>query len=463
MSVLNTKMLSTLIARNMTRTYNRLGVSTDRISSGMRINSAADDTSYITVRELLRSDVSVLHQGMRNANDAISLVQTAEAALQVIDEKLIRMRELAEQAATGTYSSTQRLIINNEFQAMASEVNRIANATDFNGIKLLDGTLSALTNSIGADAFGQLRIHYGLGNSANEDYINLGVGVATTKGLGLNYPTPRPLLSDILTSGAPEQTFTSGNISFAIISAGSKDVRVHIDDLGIDDTIQVFTTSGRHVAGTVPNPANAFDSLITAQNGFNAGAAYDGSGLNGIPGGGDLPFNVGGADPYTGLNQFNYNGTDVQYSGNGNPGDQNEYLRLDDVKEDLVLFVVGGGQFQIGASWTGEMPPAQVSDTPISIETEENAANALEKIQDAIKIKDNIRTGLAAIQNRMEVTIDQNTRVRDEFQISESAISDTDVPATMTRFATSQIGAQIATAMLAQANVLPQRALELLR
>ena len=95
----------------------------------------------------MRTDIAALQQGVRNANDAISLIQTADGALGIIDEKLTRMKELAEQAATGTYDSTQRLMIESEYQAMASEITRIATATDFNGIHLLNGNLSSDTHT----------------------------------------------------------------------------------------------------------------------------------------------------------------------------------------------------------------------------------------------------------------------------------------------------------------------------
>ena len=299
MSVLNTRMLSTLIARNLDRNYGRLGVSTNRMSSGLRINSAADDTANISVRELLRSNVAVLNQGIRNANDAVSLVQTADGAFAVIDEKLVRMKELAEQAATGTYTSMQRLMIDSEFQSIAAEINRIANATDFNGIKLLDGTLSGalvdmetgLATQVGDNAGGELKLHYGIGNNPSEDYFHLEIPAATTEGLGLN-------------------------------------------------------------------------------------------------------------------------------------------------KED---------------------------GTPISIQTQDDAGNALDMISQAISTKDNIRAHLGAVQNRMEHTIDHNLRVSEEYLGAEVKLSDIDVSEEMTRFASNQIVTQIATSILAQANVLPQKTLELLR
>lgn len=144
--VINHNLMAMNSARNLSAHYGALSTSTQRLSSGLRINSAADDAAGLAVRELMRSDVSTLNQGIRNANDAISMIQTADGALQVVDEKLIRMKELAEQAATGTYTSDQRIIINSEFQAMMSEIQRISKSTDFNGIKILDGSTSPIVD-----------------------------------------------------------------------------------------------------------------------------------------------------------------------------------------------------------------------------------------------------------------------------------------------------------------------------
>ena len=140
--VVNHNMMAMNASRHLNANYRKLSDSTRKLSSGLRVETAADDAAGLAIRELMRAEISTLNQGVRNANDGISLIQTADGALQVVDEKLIRMKELAEQAATGTYDSTQRLIIESEYQQMASEITRIANATDFNGIKLLDGSLS---------------------------------------------------------------------------------------------------------------------------------------------------------------------------------------------------------------------------------------------------------------------------------------------------------------------------------
>jgi flagellin-like hook-associated protein FlgL len=154
----------------------RLSSSVSRLSSGLRINSAADDAAGLAIREMMRADIATMNQGIRNTADAISMIQTADGALGVIDEKLTRMKELAEQAATCTYTTAQRDIINSEYQAMAAEIDRIANATNFNGIKLLDGSV---TNQHGGQG---LKIHFGVSNKASEDYyfVNIGDARATS-------------------------------------------------------------------------------------------------------------------------------------------------------------------------------------------------------------------------------------------------------------------------------------------
>ncbi|OLN26272.1 Flagellin protein FlaA [Desulfovibrio sp. DV] len=184
--VINHNMMAANASRNLSNSYGALATSTRRLSSGLRITTAADDAAGLAIRELMRSDISTLNQGVRNANDAISLIQTADGALQVIDEKLIRMKELAEQAATGTYTSDQRLIIDSEYQAMASEITRIASATDFNGIYLLNGNLSsAVHDGAGLTPQGKLKVHFGTGNASSEDYYYVQIGCSTASAFGL--------------------------------------------------------------------------------------------------------------------------------------------------------------------------------------------------------------------------------------------------------------------------------------
>jgi flagellin len=159
-------------ARHLGRSYDALAKSVERLSSGMRINSAKDDAAGLAVRELMRADIAVIKQGSRNAQDAISMLQTMEGAMGSIDEILVRMMELSEQAATDSYSQQQRNIMNNEFNQMIAEIDRIADTANFNSINMLNS------------ASGTNTIHFGVGsyldiNSVDVSASALGVDSAT--------------------------------------------------------------------------------------------------------------------------------------------------------------------------------------------------------------------------------------------------------------------------------------------
>jgi len=140
MLAIKNNLMADTAARHLGTSYDALAQSVQRLSSGLRINSAKDDAAGLAVRELIRADVSALQQGSRNARDAISMLQAAEGGLTMIDDLLVRMRELAEQAGTGSYSATQVGIMQEEFDELAAEITRIASNTEFNENNLLDAT-----------------------------------------------------------------------------------------------------------------------------------------------------------------------------------------------------------------------------------------------------------------------------------------------------------------------------------
>ncbi len=229
--VVNNNMMAANTARHLNAHYGRLATSTQRLSTGMRVNSAADDAAGLAIRELQRADIAALHQGARNANDAISMIQTADGAMSVIDEKLIRLKELAEQAATGTYDSTQRLMIESEYQAMASEITRIAMATDFNGIKLLDGTLSSsvhdgsgASSDDGLTSTGKLKVHFGSGNDSAEDYYYITIGECTASALGIGNSNMEAAGATVSTQQAAQKALVA--INDAIVSKDK--IRAHL-------------------------------------------------------------------------------------------------------------------------------------------------------------------------------------------------------------------------------------------
>jgi len=241
--VINHNLMAMNAARYLGVTYNRLATSVSRLASGLRINSAADDAAGLAIREMMRTDIRVLNQGVRNANDALSLIQTADGALSVIDEKLTRMKELAEQAATGTYTSAQRLIMDSEYQAMASEITRIAMATDFNGVKLLDGSLSGTAN--------QMKIHFGTGNNSAEDYYYIKIDGATASALGVGH------------------AIAAGTAGYTISTQSAAQVALEAIDSAISDKDNIRANLGalsNRLANTVSNLTIQAENLQAAES-----------------------------------------------------------------------------------------------------------------------------------------------------------------------------------------------------
>ena len=162
----------------------RLATSVERISSGLRINRAADDTAGLAISNALRSDIRVLRQAIRNANDGISLINVTEGALNEQSSILLRLRELSSQASTGTVGSTERATIQLEFTALRNEIDRIAATTEFNGQKLVDGSLASTVSST-SQIFIQVGLDSGVNSRINlNEQINL--AAVTSSSLGID-------------------------------------------------------------------------------------------------------------------------------------------------------------------------------------------------------------------------------------------------------------------------------------
>ncbi len=170
----NTNIASMNAQRNLSKVTNSLNKSYRKLSTGLRITSASDDAAGLAASERLRSQIRSLDQAKRNANDGISLVQTAEGSLEEVNNLMSRMRELAIQANNGTVSDTDKKTLNEEFTSLVSEVNRIAKSTEFNNIKLLDGSSSNLTFQVG------------FGTTGGTDTIGVSLSPALTTSLGLS-------------------------------------------------------------------------------------------------------------------------------------------------------------------------------------------------------------------------------------------------------------------------------------
>ena len=449
--------MATNVANTLTSHYSNLSTSTERLSSGMRINSAADDAAGLAISELMRADIAALNQGVRNANDAISLIQTADGALGVIDEKLIRMKELAEQASTGTYDSTQRLMIDSEYQQMASEITRIANATDFNGIKLLDGTLSGVHDGSGATSTGALKVHFGTSNDSAEDYYYIEIGEATAAAFGLgNSSSYDDDVTRMVNQFSAE--LEKGMKNWNRGTADQQAAYDQIDTLVADFATQLNKIKTDMTGNAQGGYATAWNALTPEQK------AFYGKGL---------PDNMP-------------------------PADQNDWNALTDSEQEQVLYAYARATV---SSWSDGTPTAggfntnnlqavnsgntnadalaeQVRNTALgnlatsletkydyggqSIATQEDAQLALDAINNAIVEKDKIRAHLGATQNRLENTVTNLTIQSENLQNAESRIRDVDVATEMTNFVRNQVLTQSAVAMLSQANSMPQMAMSLI-
>lgn len=164
---INQNPLAIGVHRQLTNTQNSLDTAVTRLSSGLRINYAWDDPAGLAVSEKMRAQISSMVEAERNANYAINMFATAEGALSTIDEKLIRMRALSVEASNGTLSSLDRSYLNVEFQQLKSEITRIAEVTNYNGLSLIDGTYSQGASGAGGQG---IKLHIGTYNVSNQDY-----------------------------------------------------------------------------------------------------------------------------------------------------------------------------------------------------------------------------------------------------------------------------------------------------
>jgi flagellin len=180
MTVINTNVAASITANALTKNERAMHQAMERLSTGQRINSASDDAAGLAIASRMTSQVNGLNMAVRNANDAISMVQTADGAIKEISSMLQRMRELMVQAASGTMSSTDKTALNTEFQALDDQIDLISTSTEWNGTKLLNGVLGAVNFHVGANASQTISITFADFNTDNGATEATQGGTATT-------------------------------------------------------------------------------------------------------------------------------------------------------------------------------------------------------------------------------------------------------------------------------------------
>jgi flagellin len=219
--IVNTNLFSVNAQKNVSRTQSQLGTSIERLSSGLRINSAKDDAAGMAISMKLSAHIRSINQAVRNAQDGISVVQTAEGGMNEIHNILSRMRELAQQSATGTLSDSDRTALQTEFADLKTEITRISDTTEFNGLKLLDGTLSAngVSLQVGINNTANDRIAVSGGSLKDVDASALGLTTATLS--SIDTPGHAQSMLTVLDSAIGTVSTRRGNLGAAQNRLGS--------------------------------------------------------------------------------------------------------------------------------------------------------------------------------------------------------------------------------------------------
>ncbi|HEY1328102.1 MAG TPA: flagellin [Casimicrobiaceae bacterium] len=381
--IINTNIASLNAQRNLNASQNSLNTSLQRLSSGLRINSAKDDAAGLAIASRFTAQISGLNQAARNANDGISLAQTAEGSLGVISDNLQRIRELAVQSRNATNSATDRAALNTEASQLKAEIDRVASTTSFNGVKLLDGSFQNQSFQVGANV-GETITVSGLVNAQSSQ----------------------------LGSSTSAQVTGASATAFTALGAGD----VKINDAG-------GTAISVGAVATDTNAANRASNLAAAINAISGQTGVYATMVNGA------------ADQIT---LTSSHAITVALSGAATTADT-------------------------GLTAATTATTTVTGFAALDISSVAGADTAITAMDAALSAVNTARATLGAIQNRFSSVVSNLQTTSENLSASRSRIQDTDFAAETANLTRAQILQQAGTAMLAQANALPQNVLTLLK
>ena len=469
-SVINTNIASLNAQRNLNTSQSALATSLQRLSSGLRINSAKDDAAGLAISERMSAQINGLNQAARNANDGISLSQTAEGALSEVTNNLQRMRELAVQSANATNSSTDRAALQNETSQLIAEIDRVAVQTSFNSVNLLDGTFSNQQFQVGA--------------YANQTISITSIASSRTTALGASY-------SASVTGGAvTAAAFAVGDLTINgvdVLGAGAasiaKDAKAIAAQINAASGTNVTATANaNNVAGAAMTPAATTGTFTI--NGVTTGTittlgvsgAADRaaviSGINAISGATGVTAVDSGADG-TGVSLVAADGRNITIAATGTlTGASTGIGGAATNRSTITLSTTSSAGITVGgvapakAGLTAATTASALSGTAISnldISSVSGANTAINSIDAALATINSSRASLGAYQNRFSSAIANLATSSENVTAARSRIRDTDFASETASLTRAQILQQAGTAMLAQANALPQSVLTLLK
>lgn len=475
----NSNISSLNAQRNLQTSTNRLSKSLERLSSGMRINRAGDDAAGLAISEGLRSQIRGLDQAVRNSNDGLSLIGTAEGAINSYTDILQRVRELSVQSANDTNSASNRTALNQEVTQLLAEAQRIATTVSFNGRKLLDGSFTSMDIQAGA--------------MANQT-IGIDVGNLQTNAVGRiahfttgSLPTANPLgAGDLVINGVNVSATTSDGVSTANASGSA---------IAIANSINEQTASHGVRADVLPAELNGVakisDGVSTTLNGtteqltINNVDIFDGS------------ITISSGDSTSSLldainSKANATGVTASVDNTGkliltaNDGRNIDVVTTGDIGDELGLLsadgnydATTGGKLRIVSdepiSISGSHPAYAgftetvyaIDDTTainrVNVSTKTGATDAIMMVDNALDSINKMRAGLGAITNRLEYTIQNLQTISENLSASESRIRDADFAVETANLSKNQILQQAGISILSQANASTQSALSLLQ
>jgi flagellin len=471
--VINTNVASLNAQRNLQTSGNQLSSSLQRLSSGLRINSAKDDAAGLAIVERFTSQIRGLNQAARNANDGISLAQTAEGALAEVSNNLQRIRELSVQSLNATNSASDRQALDAEVQQLKSEIDRVASQTSFNGVKLLDGSFNSQAFQVGANQNETISVTSiasartsGLGQYNGFNASNVAVigddataafsvtlnGPATTVNLGSVARDAKAIAAALSSSGiaglsatANAATLTGTTAATAGITAGTASFTLN----GVNVNLNLTTVAATDRANTITaiNQQSAATGVVASDTGSAIKlTAADGRNIT-------VSTLTLGSATNAALQDVGLNGAAATTAGTVNLS----YQAPSGLAVTSLDFTLTGFTNNKVVASTGTAISA------IDVTTVQNANAALTAVDAALSAISGSRAALGAYQNRFSSAISNIQTTAENLTASRSRIQDTDFAAETANLTKAQILQQAGTAMVAQANSLPQNVLSLLK
>lgn len=489
---LNTNVSSLFIQRSLNESSRALETSMQRLSTGYRINSAKDDAAGMQIANRMSSEISGLRVATRNANDGISLAQTAEGALQQSTNILQRMRDLALQAANGSNTGRERSALQEEVAQLQQELTRIAETTSFAGRKLLDGSYGSQAFQVGANAFETIAI--GLGNfradtlgSNVSDLVNGVFGAAASDQLGglLEQTGALPdndVSAELTIAGRDTASFAVAGSAKAV----ARTINRHSETTGVTADARTvlqltFSEDDSYMFDLYGSNADAISIRAEVKDGdlgLLAAAVNAKAGSTGITARveGDKLWLVSEGGDDIALESFLSDGTGTAVAQNFDYiGEDELTAAVATLDDDSSMRAIGVVRLSSSKTFSSQADAATLNGSvtssasalktisQVDLLSDIGAQTAIGMIDGALSGIDSARADLGAVQNRLEYTIANLDNVAENLSAARSRIRDTDYAAEFSIMVKNQILQQLATALLAQANQRPQAILSLLQ